>query len=182
MRLLAGGAGARVPVAGLIVSRISAPMLASLAFAIAPSAAAQDDVAAIDRTYSSLVAACLAGHNDTGITAATREKACRDDLGRTDAHFASLTSPSLHEANVYRMHRAFLLVEIGGAYLFADGMRSQRACAQTEAGWDEMTRIIPGSSPAGHQADFRAMRANIGSAIEICRRDFGTPPGAVPVR
>jgi len=182
MRLLAGGAGARVPVAGLIVSRISAPVLASLAFAIAPSAVAQDDVAAIDRTYSSLVAGCLAGHSDTGITAATREKACRDDLDMTDAHCATLTSPSLHGGNVYHMHRAFLLVEIGAAYLFADGGRSQRACAQTEAGWDEITRIISGYSPAAHEANFRTMRTNIGAAVEICRRDYGTPPGAVPVR
>lgn len=153
-----------------------------VALAATPMAFAQDDVAAIDRTYGSLVAACLAAHSNTGITAATREKACRDDLDKTDAHFASRAAPSLHEGNVYRMHRAFLLVEIGGAYLFADGMRSQRACAQTEAGWDEMTRIISGSSPAAHDGNFRAMRANIGAAVEICRRDFGTPPGAVPVR
>lgn len=160
--------------------RMLMPLIVALA--ATPMAVAQDDIAAIDRTYASLVAACLAAHSDTAITAATREKACRDDLGRTDAHFTSRTQPSLHEANVYHMHRAFLLVEIGGAYLFADGMRSQRACTQTEAGWDEMTRIVAGHSSAAHEADFRQMRANIGAAVEICRRDYGTPPGAVPVR
>lgn len=154
-----------------------------LAFA-APAFAQKDDLKGIDDAYGSRAQACLdanAAVKTGGMTQEARLSACQANLQETDSYYAGRTNPGKHENNMYRMHRGFLVLEIGGAYTGIDKKRTARVCSQTEGAWAELAKIVDAESPAAYQTDYVAMRNGIRPAVEICRREFGAPSGAPPL-
>jgi hypothetical protein len=152
--------------------------VAGLFAASQPAFAQKDDLAGIDAAYNAPARPCLDAHKDTTIQPQARLAACANGLASLDAIFNGRPSPGAHEVNIYHFVRGFLSLEIGGAYVKIDAVRSARVCTQTEAAWAELAKISDSASPAGYQKNFGDMRSGIKGAVAKCRGEFGAPAGA----
>jgi hypothetical protein len=153
--------------------------VALIAALVSAPAFAQDGADPIMDAYAGKAIACLKAKDDASISPPARATLCQDDLTQLDAYFTSRTT-SPHERNVYHFVRSFLQLQVGGAYLKIDAVRSQRVCTQTELTWSELAQVVDSNSPPAFQSNTATMRTSVVGPLGKCRGEFGTPPGAPP--
>ncbi len=90
--------------------------------------------------------------------------------------------PTVDDENVFGAMVSLAHAAIGTSYGVIDGARSKRSCDEAEAAWAAASKIDLAASVSTHADDMKVMRDDARSIAEICRRSFGAPVAAPPLR
>lgn len=123
--------------------------------------------------------ACLAAQQ-TPEGAPAAITACEKLIVDLDALKAGNLSLGPHDTNVYHIVMGMAETRVAASMGRIDGVRSARVCQRTEKAWTHIAQTVAASSP-GYTDMIDNLRASTQKTIGICRSEFGTPAGAVPL-